>query len=197
MKFPLMLAGVLALAPCACKKESPAEQADAPPKARTRVADRDLPENRRRRPMEGPAGEELVRTAEETRLALHKAGSQASGADIEVHLAESIGDPAMMEKAKERIASFAEEAAAAERKHAEALAAVRQRQMDDPQDKAVSAYVAYLDQIALLRAKQEEMENVRTTGGPEALAAFTEELKAEAAKLRELRAAWEAEMPEK
>ncbi len=201
MKYPLLPLALLGLALGACKKESAAEDgssdADAPAKARTRVADRDLPENRGRRPMEGPPGWELVRATEEARLALQRSGGQTSGAEMEAHLAESIGDQAMMEKAKEKIAALAEETAAAERKHAEALAAVRKRKEDDPQDKAVSAYVAYLDQIASFQSKRDEATDARKAGDPEAAEASVEELKEEAAKLRELRAAWEAEMPEK
>lgn len=196
----LLLAGVLVTLPCACKKDdgsgaSPGEPAGTRTKSSARQGDESASGGktgtRQAAVIDSRESADLIDAAEAAYKAHQEVASQLAGIAVEESLAKSLDNEAGLAKAQEKLEEATRNAKEAERNYVKTMDALRSRQKKDPEE-GLGAYLAFATQRDLLAAKQKETAESGTSGSEGAMKA-REELKEEAAKLRELRAAWKGE----
>lgn len=197
----LFASALIALSP-ACKKESESGTASgsrspSPTKAAARSQEEPSASGDKRErtaaPVESREAADLIEAAEAAQAKRQDFTAQLSAATLEESLTNSLDDAEAIAKAQEKASDAAKQAKDLERAYVKTIDALRTRQAKDPED-SIAAYLAYATQRDLVAAKQREIE-ADPPDSEEAMKLLEEELMAEAAKLRELRAAWKGDEP--
>lgn len=196
----LLLAGMLATLPCACKKDGGSDGSSGDRSgARTKSAAREEDEShdgrtgtRRPAPVDSREAAELIDAAEAAYKAHREVASRIVGLEGEQFLARTLNNEAEQARIQERLEEATKQSTEAERDYAKALDAVRSRQQKDPEER-LGAYLAFATQRDLFAAKRKEIAGAGTSGSEEDAMKAREKLREEVARLRELRAAWKGD----
>lgn len=197
----LLLAGVLVALPCACKKDDGSGVTSGDHSGtRTKSSSRQGDESgaagktgtRPSAPVESRESADLIEAAEAAYKERRDLSSQLSAIAVEESLAKSLKNEEGLAKVQEKLDEATKQATEAERTHLKAMDALRSRQKKDPEE-GLGAYIAFATQRDRLAARQKEIAESGASGAEEGAMKAREELKEEAAKLRELRAAWKGE----
>lgn len=194
----LLLAGVLVTVPCACKKDDGNGTTPGDHETRTKSSHRQEEEGipgksgiRHSTSFDSREAADLIDAAEAAFTAYQDQSSRLAGIAVEESLAKSLNNEAELARVQEKLEEATKGSTEAERAYVKALDAVRSRQKKDPEE-GLGAYVAFATQRDLLAVRQKEIAGAGGSDSEDAMKA-REELKEEAAKLRQLRAVWKGE----